>query len=85
VTFDSETENWTAIDRRFDTAGAMHAANEFIWLHHDEVNGFPEVVLATRPTEPVTEVATEIKTPIVLWIVAGLAILGVVAYLILKP
>lgn len=85
VTFDSETENWTAIDRRFDTAGAMHAANEFIWLHHDEVNGFPEVVLAARPTEPVTEVATEIKTPIVLWLFAGLAILGVVVYLILKP
>jgi len=29
----------------FDTVGAMPAANEFIWLHHDEVNGFPEVVL----------------------------------------
>jgi len=82
VTFDSETENWTAIDRRFDTAGAMHAANEFIWLHHDEVNGFPEVALAT---EPVTEVGAEIKTPIVLWLFAGLAIVGAVVYLILKP
>ena len=29
------------IDRTFDTAGAMHAANEMIWLHHDEVDGFP--------------------------------------------
>ncbi|GAH18377.1 unnamed protein product, partial [marine sediment metagenome] len=29
------------IDRTFDAAGAMHAANEMIWLHHDEVDGFP--------------------------------------------
>ncbi|GAG73851.1 unnamed protein product, partial [marine sediment metagenome] len=29
------------IDRTFDTAGAMHASNEMIWLHHDEVDGFP--------------------------------------------
>ena len=31
------------IDRTFDSAGAMHASNEMIWLHHDEVDGFPEV------------------------------------------
>jgi len=85
VSFDPETESWTAIDRRFDTAGAMHAANEFIWLHHDEVNGFPLVVTVPRPVEPTTEVTAEGKTPLILWIVAGLAILGVVAYLILKP
>ena len=30
-------------DPRFDTAGTMHASNEFIWFHNDEVNGFPEV------------------------------------------
>jgi len=29
------------IDRTFDAAGAMHASNEMIWLHHDEVDGFP--------------------------------------------
>ena len=29
------------IDRTFDVAGAMHAANKMIWLHHDEVDGFP--------------------------------------------
>lgn len=29
------------INRTFDAAGAMHAANEMIWLHHDEVDGFP--------------------------------------------
>ncbi|MDH5459729.1 MAG: hypothetical protein OEW71_01670 [Candidatus Bathyarchaeota archaeon] len=33
------------IDRTFDSAGAMHAANEFIWLHYDEINGFPQVDL----------------------------------------
>jgi len=27
---------------RFDSAGAMHLANEMIWFHHGEVNGFPE-------------------------------------------
>jgi len=29
------------IDRTFDAAGVMHASNEMIWLHHDEVDGFP--------------------------------------------
>jgi hypothetical protein len=29
----------------FDTAGAMHASNELIWFHNDEVNGFPDVTL----------------------------------------
>lgn len=36
-----------SIDRIFDSAGAMHAANEFIWLHYDEINGFPEVDLSS--------------------------------------
>jgi len=31
---------WT-VDQSFDTAGAMHTANEMIWFHNDEVNGFP--------------------------------------------
>jgi len=31
------------IDRTFDSAGSMHASNEMIWPHHDEVDGFPEV------------------------------------------
>jgi len=30
-------------DRKFDAAGAMHAANEMIWLHYDEIVGFPTV------------------------------------------
>jgi len=34
---------WTVTNRNFDTAGAMHASNEFIWFHNDEVNGFPEL------------------------------------------
>jgi len=44
VTFDSAAGAWSEADPFFDTAGAMHAANEFIWLHADQVNGFPEVV-----------------------------------------
>jgi len=34
--------NWTVTNSRFDSAGAMHASNEFIWFHNDEVNGFPQ-------------------------------------------
>ena len=48
---------WEVTNRRFDAAGAMHASNEFIWFHNDEVNGFPEVrVLAA--TLPVTGAGT---------------------------
>lgn len=36
---------WQADRAWFDTAGAMHASNEFIWFHSDEVNGFPSVTL----------------------------------------
>jgi len=41
VTWDGE--QWSVSDGRFDSAGAMHAANEFIWFHNDEVNGFPAI------------------------------------------
>ena len=41
VTWDGA--GWTADQYNFDTAGAMHAANEMIWFHNDEVNGFPVV------------------------------------------
>ncbi len=34
---------WQVTNARFDSAGAMHASNEFIWFHNDEVNGFPRV------------------------------------------
>lgn len=34
---------WSVTNARFDSAGAMHTSNEFIWFHNDEVNGFPEV------------------------------------------
>jgi len=36
---------WSVTNARFDTAGAMHASNEMIWFHNDEVNGFPEVTI----------------------------------------
>ncbi len=38
---------WQVTNGRFDAAGAMHASNEFIWFHNDEVNGFPRVSGAT--------------------------------------
>ena len=35
--------SWSVTNGNFDSAGAMHASNEFIWFHNDEVNGFPVV------------------------------------------
>ena len=43
ISWDAATGTFKVSDPRFDTAGAMHASNEFIWFHNDEVNGFPEV------------------------------------------
>ena len=37
---------WSVIDGNFDSAGAMHASNEMIWFHYDEINGFPDVDLS---------------------------------------
>lgn len=37
---------WSVVDASFDTAGAMHASNEMIWFHYDEINGFPVVDLS---------------------------------------
>ena len=34
---------YSVINSQFDTAGSMHASNEMIWFHYDEINGFPEV------------------------------------------
>ncbi|MBS0396587.1 MAG: hypothetical protein JSR54_18350 [Proteobacteria bacterium] len=45
VTWDDDEKSWTADQQYFDTAGAMHAADEFIWFHSDEINGFPNVSL----------------------------------------
>ena len=38
-----EGGQWQVTNARFDAAGAMHASNEFIWFHNDEVDGFPRV------------------------------------------
>lgn len=49
---------WGVTDSRFDAAGAMHAADEFIWFHNDEVNGFPTVtVLAALASDATTNIA----------------------------
>lgn len=52
VTWDGS--KWTADQSHFDTAGAMHTANEMIWFHSDEVSGFPEVPVQGVTTLPVT-------------------------------
>ncbi len=54
VTWDGS--QWSVTNARFDSAGAMHAANEFIWFHNDEVDGFPVINVTAAPPEmlPVT-------------------------------
>ena len=67
---------WIVSDPTFDTAGAMHTSNEMIWLHYDEINGFPEVDMSgslsleeKTPTKSVPKVdvpsssASEEKAP----------------------
>ncbi len=34
---------WTVSKPKFHTAGGMHLANEFMWFHADEVDGFPQL------------------------------------------
>ena len=41
VTYDRAAGEWSEIDRDFHTEGAMHLANEMIWFHADELEGFP--------------------------------------------
>ncbi|HHJ07523.1 MAG TPA: hypothetical protein ENK24_08475 [Anaerolineae bacterium] len=41
ITWDGS--QWSLSNARFDAAGAMHASNEFIWFHNDEVDGFPVI------------------------------------------
>ena len=56
---------WNVTNARFDAAGAMHAANEFIWFHNDEVNGFPTVTAQAAPPAllPVTGAASVDSPP----------------------
>ena len=80
VTFERESGTWIDIDRRFDTAGAMHAANEFIWMHADQVNGFPDV---ERLIGEVTEEERETQRTSIFLFLAG--ILAMIAgYVLLR-
>ncbi len=79
VTFDFEAGEWAEIDTWFDTAGAMHAANEFIWLHSDEVSGFPVVepivMAVAKPAEPIDDAVCPVGLGIgVLFLLAALAV-----------
>jgi hypothetical protein len=62
-----EGGKWKVANPRFDSAGAMHASNEFIWFHNDEVDGFPVVKGAGAPgVLPVTSgAAAPTKTYVV--------------------
>ncbi len=35
---------WTVEDDWFDAAGAFHLANEMIWFHNDEIEGYPALL-----------------------------------------
>lgn len=43
IAWNAKASAFEVDDARFESAGAMHASNEFIWFHNEEVNGFPEV------------------------------------------
>jgi hypothetical protein len=78
VTFDPDSGLWTEVDERFDTAGAMHAANEFIWLHADEVNGFPvvEPIAGERPALAAEEPEEESNDLLTLLILGTFALIS---------
>jgi hypothetical protein len=68
---------WSVTNGRFDAAGAMHASNEFIWFHNDEVNGFPEVTpVGAKVILPVTGGASSSLYPALLAALAGLLLIG---------
>lgn len=48
VSYDPHSDAWA---RRglFDTPAAMHACCEFLWIDHEAVNGFPEILLDQSP------------------------------------
>ncbi|MFQ5879088.1 MAG: hypothetical protein ACE5IZ_02795 [Dehalococcoidia bacterium] len=50
ITMDMEGGRWVVSDGRFDTAGAMHTANEEVWTF-GLVSGFPEVKTAAAALE----------------------------------
>ena len=75
VTWDGS--QWSVTNDRFDAAGAMHASNEFIWFHNDEVNGFPEVTAQGAPAAlPVTGGTSPVPYLALLGIAAGLLLVG---------
>jgi len=72
---------WSVTNGNFDTAGAMHASNEFIWFHNDEVNGFPEVSAAASAAPapgmlPTTGGESNLPNVALLTVIAGLMLLG---------
>ena len=71
------------VGRRFDTAGAMHASNEMIWLHNDEINGFPKVDLSKYVMKTSSSLHQgEAKGMSVMPLIVSAAVIGVVIGLI---
>ncbi len=75
VTWDGS--QWSVTNARFDAAGAMHASNEFIWFHNDEVNGFPEVTALAMPSAlPTTGGTSPFSNLVLLSVIVGLLLVG---------
>ncbi len=43
VTWDPAAKTWTRDETLSESAGSMRPANEMIWFHNTEVDGFPPV------------------------------------------
>ncbi len=82
VAFDPSSNTWTVTNTRFDTAGAMHAANEFIWLHANQVNGFP-IVGERAHTEPMSAQTEErTRLPLLVRLIGHVGLVLLVALLV---
>ena len=68
---------WSVSNGDFDAAGAMHASNEFIWFHNDEVNGFPQMTALGSPAAlPVTGGPSPTLYLALFGVVLGLILVG---------
>lgn len=65
LAWDVGAGRWIVDSQRFDTAGAMHLANEDFWFHRNEVDGFPlgpgiTLVRSIQPTSGSTNATTDV-------------------------
>ncbi|MCH8109493.1 MAG: LPXTG cell wall anchor domain-containing protein, partial [Chloroflexi bacterium] len=76
ISYDTSNDTWTVNDSRYTTAGALHAANELIWLEGTLMGrqtGYPQVapIVTEEPEPPSVGDAT---AP--MWAIAGFGAFG---------